>query len=115
MTSSRPKAVLIAGPTASGKSGLAVRLAQALDEKGKRAVILNADSQQVYADLRVLSARPTDEEMCNVEHRLFGTWDGAQACSARVSPPAPRPRPRRDEREAHSLSAVLAASGGAFA
>lgn len=59
-----------------------MRLAQALNEKGKRAVILNADSQQVYADLRVLSARPTEDEMGGIEHRLLGTWDGAQACSA---------------------------------
>lgn len=45
-------------------------------------MILNADSAQVYADLRVLSARPTDEETGVIEHRLFGGWDGAAACSA---------------------------------
>ncbi len=44
--------------------------------------MINADSAQVYADLRVLSARPSKEEMREVEHRLFGTWDGANACSA---------------------------------
>lgn len=44
--------------------------------------MINADSAQVYADLRVLSARPSDEEMQGVEHRLFGAWDGAEACSA---------------------------------
>lgn len=43
---------------------------------------MNADSAQVYADLAVLSARPTDEDMRGIEHRLFGTWDGASACSA---------------------------------
>ncbi|MGQ7828980.1 tRNA (adenosine(37)-N6)-dimethylallyltransferase MiaA [Altererythrobacter sp. Z27] len=73
---------LIAGPTASGKSDLAVQLALAMQERGKRAVVINADSAQVYADLRVLSARPADEEMRGIEHRLFGAWDGAQACSA---------------------------------
>ncbi|MEE1877897.1 tRNA (adenosine(37)-N6)-dimethylallyltransferase MiaA [Altererythrobacter litoralis] len=73
---------LIAGPTASGKSDLAVRLALTLEEQGKRAVVINADSAQVYADLRVLSARPDDEEMRGIEHRLFGAWDGAQPCSA---------------------------------
>jgi tRNA dimethylallyltransferase len=73
---------LIAGPTASGKSDLAVRLALALAEAGRAAVVINADSAQVYADLRVLSARPSDEEMPGVLHRLFGAWDGAQACSA---------------------------------
>ncbi len=73
---------LIAGPTASGKSDLAVRLALALQDAGRAARVINADSAQVYADLAVLSARPTPAEMQGVEHRLFGSWDGAQACSA---------------------------------
>lgn len=79
---SRPALALIAGPTASGKSGLAVRYAQYLQARGQRAVIINADSAQVYADLAVLSARPDEEEMGGIEHRLFGTIDGAEACSA---------------------------------
>jgi tRNA dimethylallyltransferase len=78
----RPPLALIAGPTASGKSDCAVALAQALESAGKPAVIINADSAQVYADLAVLSARPSAEEMGGIAHRLFGTWDGAQACSA---------------------------------
>ena len=45
-------------------------------------MVLNADSAQVYRDLAVLSARPTQEEMRDVEHRLFGAWDGAESCSA---------------------------------
>jgi tRNA dimethylallyltransferase len=69
---------LIAGPTASGKSDLAVRLAM----RHGHAVVINADSAQVYADLQVLSARPTHDEMHGVPHRLFGAWDGARACSA---------------------------------
>jgi tRNA dimethylallyltransferase len=73
---------LIAGPTASGKSDLAVRLALALAERGRKGVVVNADSAQVYADLAVLSARPNDEEMRGIEHRLFGAWDGAESCSA---------------------------------
>jgi len=73
---------LIAGPTASGKSDLAVELALALEQSGRPALVINADSAQVYRDLAVLSARPTEEEMCGVEHRLFGAWDGAEACSA---------------------------------
>lgn len=73
---------LIAGPTASGKSGLAVELALALEKRGRQAVIINADSAQVYSDLQVLSARPSEEEVQGIEHRLFGEWDGAQACSA---------------------------------
>lgn len=81
-TSSKPKLALIAGPTASGKSALGVELAQRLEARGQRAVIVNADSAQIYSDLRTLSARPTEEEMGGIEHRLFGTWDGATACSA---------------------------------
>jgi tRNA dimethylallyltransferase len=73
---------LIAGPTASGKSAVALALAHRLAEDGRRAVVINADSAQVYADLQVLSARPSEEEMEGIEHRLFGAWDGAEACSA---------------------------------
>lgn len=68
---------LIAGPTASGKSALAVRLAEIAD-----GVVINADASQVYADLRVLSARPDAEEEARAPHRLFGYRDGAEACSA---------------------------------
>lgn len=77
-TAGLPPLALIAGPTASGKSDLAVRTALAAG----RAVVINADSAQVYADLAVLSARPSDDEMRGVPHRLFGAWDGAKACSA---------------------------------
>ncbi|MFM9936393.1 MAG: tRNA (adenosine(37)-N6)-dimethylallyltransferase MiaA, partial [Novosphingobium sp.] len=78
----RPSLALIAGPTASGKSDLAVRTALAARAAGREAVVINADSAQVYADLAVLSARPTAEEMHDMPHRLFGGWDGAEACSA---------------------------------
>lgn len=78
----RPRLALIAGPTASGKSDLAVKLALRAMADGREAVIVNADSAQVYADLRVLSARPSDDEMQGVPHVLYGAWDGAQACSA---------------------------------
>jgi tRNA dimethylallyltransferase len=73
---------LIAGPTASGKSAIALALAHHLTAVGRSAVVINADSAQVYADLRVLSARPSEEEMEGIPHRLFGAWDGAEACSA---------------------------------
>ena len=73
---------LIAGPTASGKSAIAMELARSLAEVGRRGVIVNADSAQVYADLRILSARPSPDEMDEIEHRLFGAWDGSEACSA---------------------------------
>lgn len=78
----KPPVALIAGPTASGKSDLAVRLALALEAQGRAATVINADSAQVYADLAVLSARPTAEEMQGVPHRLFGEWDAAETCSA---------------------------------
>jgi tRNA dimethylallyltransferase len=68
---------LIAGPTASGKSALAVRLAEIAN-----GVVINADASQVYADLRVLSARPSEAEMARAPHRLFGYRDAADACSA---------------------------------
>ena len=60
-------ATLIAGPTASGKSALAIALA-----KRSGGIVVNADSMQVYAGLRVLSARPSAEEEALVPHRLFG-------------------------------------------
>jgi tRNA dimethylallyltransferase len=78
----KPRVALIAGPTASGKSDLAVKIALRLEAQGREAVVINADSAQVYADLRVLSARPSDEEMRGVKHVLFGEWDGAEPCSA---------------------------------
>ena len=78
----KPPVALIAGPTASGKSDLAVRLALALAEQGRKAAVINADSAQVYRDLQVLSARPSEDEMRGADHRLFGTWDGAEPCSA---------------------------------
>lgn len=53
-----------------------------LKAQGREGVVINADSAQVYADLAVLSARPSSAEMQGVEHRLFGEWDGAEACSA---------------------------------
>lgn len=78
----RPRLALIAGPTASGKSDLAVKLALRVMARGQEAVVINADSAQVYADLRVLSARPSGDEMQGVPHVLYGAWDGATACSA---------------------------------
>jgi tRNA dimethylallyltransferase len=71
------KAVLIAGPTASGKSALAFDLAQ---ETG--GVVINTDSMQVYRDLRVITARPTSEEEALVPHRLYGHVDAAVNYSA---------------------------------
>ena len=68
-----PSAILLAGPTASGKSALALELARMLD-----GVIVNADSMQVYRDLRVITARPTVEEESQAPHRLYGHVDAAE-------------------------------------
>ncbi|MBV9827292.1 MAG: tRNA (adenosine(37)-N6)-dimethylallyltransferase MiaA [Alphaproteobacteria bacterium] len=75
--SSQTAVILIAGPTASGKSALALDLAIALD-----GVIINADALQVYADLRILSARPDDTAMAQAPHRLYGCLDAAITGSA---------------------------------
>jgi tRNA dimethylallyltransferase len=73
----RPPLVVIAGPTASGKSALGLALAQQI-----QGVVVNADSAQIYRDLRVLSAAPSKVELNQAEHRLYGVQDGALPCSA---------------------------------
>jgi tRNA dimethylallyltransferase len=73
---SRPKAILIAGPTASGKSALALALAERVG-----GVIINADSMQVYRGLRVITARPTPAEEARVPHRLYGHVDAGTSYS----------------------------------
>jgi len=73
----RPAVALIAGPTASGKSAVALRLAQATG-----GIIVNADASQVYADLSILSARPPADDLAQAPHRLFGHVDGAEDYSA---------------------------------
>ncbi|MCC6888414.1 MAG: tRNA (adenosine(37)-N6)-dimethylallyltransferase MiaA [Hyphomicrobiales bacterium] len=69
-------AILIAGPTTSGKSALALKLAQALD-----GTVINADSMQVYRDLRIITARPTAEEEARIPHALYGHVDAADSYS----------------------------------
>lgn len=71
--------ILIAGPTASGKSALALALSRLLP-----VTIINADASQVYRDLAVVSARPSAAEERQAPHRLFGHVDGAQSYSAAV-------------------------------
>ena len=72
----QPRALLIAGPTASGKSALALALARRID-----GVVINADSMQVYRELRVLTARPSPEEEAAAPHDLYGVLPAAQAAS----------------------------------
>ncbi|WP_166037925.1 tRNA (adenosine(37)-N6)-dimethylallyltransferase MiaA [Sphingosinicella sp. YJ22] len=74
---SLPPLALIAGPTASGKSALALALAERT-----AGVVINADSAQVYRDLAIVSARPSAKDEARAPHRLYGYRDGADACSA---------------------------------
>ncbi len=77
MIQTKQKSVLlIAGPTASGKSAVALQAAR--ERKG---VIINADSMQVYKELRLLTARPTEDDEAQVPHRLYGTVRGADEYS----------------------------------
>lgn len=69
--------IVLAGPTASGKSALGLAIAARVG-----GTIINADSMQIYRDLRILTARPTDEEMAQVPHRLYGVVDGAMKGTA---------------------------------
>ncbi|MGQ0665306.1 MAG: tRNA (adenosine(37)-N6)-dimethylallyltransferase MiaA [Pseudomonadota bacterium] len=68
-----PLALVIGGPTASGKSALALAVAQAFD-----GTIINADSMQLYRELRVLSAAPTAADLARAPHRLYGVLSAAQ-------------------------------------
>ncbi len=77
-----PAIALIAGPTASGKSGLAVALANCLRDAGHEAVVINADASQVYRDIPILSATPTAAQMGDVPHRLFGHVDASESVNA---------------------------------
>ncbi|OJU27807.1 MAG: tRNA (adenosine(37)-N6)-dimethylallyltransferase MiaA [Nitrobacter sp. 62-13] len=70
-------AVLIAGPTASGKSALALSLAERTG-----GIVINTDSMQVYRDLRIITARPTPDEETRAPHRLYGHVDASVNCSA---------------------------------
>lgn len=77
MKRSDPPILLIGGPTASGKSRLALAVAEEF-----RGTLINADSMQIYRDLAVLTARPGAAELGRVPHRLFGVLDASELCSA---------------------------------
>ena len=70
----QPGAILVAGPTASGKSALALELAERL-----RGVVVNADSMQIYRELRVLTARPAEADLARAPHALYGVRPAAEA------------------------------------
>ncbi len=70
----RPLPLIIAGPSGSGKSALAIDLAEAMN-----GVVINADSMQLYRELRILTARPTPADEARVPHRLYGVLPAAEA------------------------------------
>lgn len=72
----RPPVLIVAGPTGSGKSGLALDLAEAFD-----GVIVNADSMQVYRELRILVARPSPDDQARAPHRVYAALAAAERCS----------------------------------
>lgn len=69
-----PPAILVAGPTASGKSAVALMLAERLG-----GVVINADSMQVYRELRIVTARPDDADLARAPHALYGVRPAAEA------------------------------------
>ena len=74
---SKPAVLLLGGPTASGKSALAAAAARAFD-----GVIINADSMQIYRELRWITARPDETALTAAPHRLYGVRSMAEPCSA---------------------------------
>jgi tRNA dimethylallyltransferase len=73
----RRPAIVVAGPTASGKSALALAIAREFE-----GVVINADSMQVYRELRILTARPREAELALAPHRLYGVLPASERCSA---------------------------------
>lgn len=102
-----PRLTLIAGATASGKSRLALDMAAKTG-----AVIINADSQQLYADLRILSARPSVEDEARAEHRLYGVADAAESWS--VGRWTRAVMPLLDELAAQDRAALLVGGTGLY-
>ena len=70
----KSKIILIYGPTASGKSSFAINLAKKI--KGE---IINADSMQIYNDLKILTARPTKKDFKQIKHHLYGIQSGKKS------------------------------------
>ncbi|HXY58568.1 MAG TPA: tRNA (adenosine(37)-N6)-dimethylallyltransferase MiaA [Methylocystis sp.] len=102
-----PSIVLVAGPTASGKSALALAIARRIG-----GAVVNADSMQVYRDLRILTARPTPEEEQGAPHLLFGHVDGAENYS--VGRWLQDFRSRLDELAASGRPAIVAGGTGMY-
>ena len=103
----KPTITLIAGPTASGKSRLALEIAARTG-----AAIINADSQQLYADLRILTARPSAEEEAQAPHHLYGMVDAAEAWS--VGRWTRAVMPLLDDLQAEGRSALIVGGTGLY-
>ena len=99
----RRPVLIVVGPTASGKSALALDLARRLD-----GVVINADSMQIYAELAVLTARPSAADAACVPHALYGVRSGREACSAAIW----RDLALREIRKAHANAQVPVLTGG---
>jgi len=105
--SANPPVALIAGPTASGKSAVALALAER-----RGGVIVNADSAQLYRDLPILSAAPSADERARADHRLYQFQDGAEPCSA--ADWAARARAEIDDIHRSGRLAILAGGTGMY-
>jgi len=103
----RPKAILIAGPTASGKSALALCLAGRLG-----GAVINADSMQVYRDLRIITARPSAADEAQTPHLLYGHVDAAENYS--VGRWCGDARRALDDAEARGLLPILTGGTGLY-
>jgi tRNA dimethylallyltransferase len=100
-------AILIFGPTASGKSGLAMRLAEHVG-----GLVINADSMQVYRELRILTARPSPEDEARIPHALYGFVPATEPYSAgRYAADAAR---TLDEARARGLRPIIVGGTGLY-
>lgn len=80
--SALPRILCLAGPTGSGKTAAALHLARALEKKGRRACVINADSRQVYRDFPIITAQPSEEERSVCPHLLYGWLETSRKISA---------------------------------
>ena len=102
-----PSIILIAGPTASGKSAVALKLAER-----RGGTIINADSMQVYRDLRIITARPTPDEERRAPHRLTGM--SMRRRTIRWAAGAAKRRQRWRRRSASSVPAIIVGGTGLY-
>jgi tRNA dimethylallyltransferase len=78
-------AIILTGPTATGKTKLSIKIAKKLLSDGLKVSIINCDSKQVYSQVPIITAQPTDEEKCGIEHNLFGFLSNSQCIERRYT------------------------------